>query len=274
MHDYPNIQRWMSLATSPSAVSKAIKQRVLGTITHVATQDPVVALTFDDGPHPDSTPRLLDSLEKHQARATFFVLGEAAQQYPKIIHRAAEAGHAIGSQGWNHPSFPLITRRERRAQLRSWEKAIAPHGQRLFRPPYGHQSIASRFDALLLGYKVIAWNLAAFDWLDRDAEWIADWVVGQTRPGDVIVFHDVLYHTMKPNYVDRKPMLEAVDLILKQLGDRFRFITVPELLRHGRPQRKCWFLKADPSWLNALQAPYGQPRHYPVDGRPASSHLG
>lgn len=244
---------------------RRIKLGVVGSIVGVSTRDPIVALTFDDGPHPDSTPRLLDVLEKHQACATFFVLGQAAQQYPDIIRRAAEAGHAIGSHGWDHHSFPLITSRERRAQLRSWEKAIAPHGQRLFRPPYGHQSLASRLDALWLGYKIITWRLAAFDWLDHDAEWMADWVVSRARPGDVIVFHDVLYHTIESRYANREPMLEAVDLVLEQLGDRFRFVTVPELLRHGRPQRTDWFWKADPRWLNALQAPYGQLWHYPLE---------
>ena len=242
-----------------------IKREVVGSIFGVSTQDPVIALTFDDGPHPDSTPRLLDILEKHQARATFFVVGEAARRYFDIVRRAAEAGHAIGNHGWDHASFPLITRRERWAQLRSCEKAIAPYGQRLFRPPYGHQSFASRFDALWLSYKVIAWRLAGNDWLDHNAEWMADRVVSKTRPGDVVIFHDVLYHTMKPRYGDREPMLKAVDLILEQLGDRFSFVTVPELLRHGRPKRRHWYRKADPSWLNTLQGPHNRRLRYPVD---------
>jgi hypothetical protein len=68
-------------------------------------------------------------------------------------------------------------------------------------------------------------------------------------------------------------MLTAVDLILEQLGDRFRFVTVPELLRHGRPQRRYWFWKADPDWLNTLRAPYGQPLRYPVDSSQVGGSL-
>jgi hypothetical protein len=83
----------------------------------------------------------------------------------------------------------------------------------------------------------------------------------------------VLYHTIEPRYVDREPMLEAVDLILEQLGDRYRFVTVPELLRHRRANRNYWFWKADPSWLNTLQAPYGQPLRYPTNGSRARSRL-
>lgn len=235
---------------------------MMGTITHVSTQDTVAALTFDDGPHPESTPRLLDILEKHQAHVTFFMVGEAAQQYPEIVRRAAQSGHAIGNHGWDHPSFPLISGRERRAQLRACAKATAPHGQQLFRPPYGHQSIASRLDALWLGYEVVTWNVAAVDWLDHDAEWMTNRLISIIKPGSVILFHDVLYHTIEARYADREPMLEAVDMLLEELGDSFHFITVPELLRHGRPQRRNWYWKADPDWLNTLQGEQSEARRY------------
>lgn len=157
--------------------------RVMGTITHVSTQDAVAALTFDDGPYSEFTPRLLNILERHQARATFFVVGEAAQRHPEIVWQVAQAGHVIGNHTWDHPSFPLISGRERRAQLRACEQAIAPYGQRIFRPPYGHQSVASRLDALWLGYQVVNWNLHAYDWLDHDADWMADRLVNQNQPG-------------------------------------------------------------------------------------------
>lgn len=239
-----------------------IARRVMGTITHVSTQDTVAALTFDDGPHPESTPRLLDILKKHQARATFFMVGEAAQRHPDLVQRVARAGHTIGNHSWDHPSFPLISGRERRAQIRACEKAIAPYGQRLFRPPYGHQSIASRLDALWLGYKVVIWKVAAVDWLDHEAKWMADRLASQIQPGSVILLHEVLYHTIETRYANREPMLEAVDMLLEQLGDRFRFITIPELFRHGRPQRRNWYRKADPEWLNELRGQKGNSRHY------------
>lgn len=244
----------------------ALLWRIMGTITHVSTQEPVVALTFDDGPHPESTPRLLDILEKHQARATFFMVGEAAQRYPDIVRRVAEAGHAIGNHSWDHSSLPLLSGRERRAQIRACEKALAPYGQRLFRPPYGYQSVASRLDALWLGYQVITWSVTASDWQDRDAHWITDQLVNEIKPGSIVLFHDALYTYVEKRYTDRGPTLQAVDLLLEHLGGRFRFVTVPELLRSGRPQRRNWYQEADVDWLNRLEGAYGEPRRYAHGG--------
>ncbi len=219
--------------------------RVIGTITHVSTQDAVAALTFDDGPHPEFTPRLLDILERQHARATFFMVGEAAQRHPELVRRVAQAGNAIGNHTWDHPALPFITGRERRAQIRACERALAPYGTRLFRPPYGAQSVASRLDALWLGYAVVTWNVAVGDWLDLDAHSMADRLVNKIQPGSVILLHDALYTFEEERYANRDPMLEAVTMVLERLGDRFRFITIPELLQYGRPERSNWCQTGD-----------------------------
>ena len=246
----------------PRRLAGGAARRMMGTITHVSTQDAVAALTFDDGPHPETTPRLLDILERHGAHATFFVIGEAAQRYPDLVRQVAQAGHAIGNHSWDHPSFPLISGRERRAQLRACEETIAPYGQRLFCPPYGHQSVASRLDALFLGYRVVTWSLHAYDWLDHDAKWMADRLADRVKPGSVILLHNVLYHTAEERYADREPMMKAVDMLLERASGRFRFVTVPELFRHGRPQRRNWYRKGDVDWLNSLKGQDCQPRQY------------
>jgi peptidoglycan/xylan/chitin deacetylase (PgdA/CDA1 family) len=241
---------------------EAIARRVLGTITRVATGHPVVALTFDDGPHPEYTPFLLDLLERYHAYATFFMLGEAAQMYPQIVERVGQAGHAIGNHSWDHPSFPSISGFERRAQIRRCAKAISPYGTRLFRPPYGFQNLAARLDAFMLGYQVVTWNVSTNDWRGAAAGSIADEVEKKIRPGSVIVLHDRLFDALEQSYFDRKATLDAVRILLHRLSGRFRFVTVPELLRHGKPQREIWLKRPDLELLKKLKRQERAGRRY------------
>lgn len=221
----------------------AVARNIIGTITHVTTRDAVAALTFDDGPHPVFTPRLLEILKRHDASATFFMVGEKARRHPELVRQVAKAGHAIGNHSWDHSVFPLLTGAKRRAQMRSCANALAPYGQRLFRSPHGYQSVASRLDALWLRYEVVAWNVVADDWCSLDPEWMAERMVKQIQPGSVILLHDGLCEPLEERYLNREPMLEAVNILLEHLGGRFRFVTIPELLRHGRPHRANLFWK-------------------------------
>src|SRR4051794_38727678 len=84
--------------------------RVLaGAITSVETEQPLVALTFDDGPDPLSTPSVLRLLERHNARATFFMVGAAAYRHPDLVRQVAQAGHVIANHSWDHSSFTALT---------------------------------------------------------------------------------------------------------------------------------------------------------------------
>jgi peptidoglycan-N-acetylglucosamine deacetylase len=234
-----------------------------GTITSVSTSRSMVALTFDDGPDPLCTPRLLDLLQKHNAKATFFMVGQAAERYPDIVEKVAGRGHAIGNHSWDHPSF-LLTSRERRDQIRACAKALAPYGQPILRPPYADQNLWSRLDALRLGYQVIMYSVTADDWLDHDAEWMKSRVMSRIQNGSVVLLHDSLFRYGNERYADREPMLNAVDSLLRELRGRFNFVTVPELLREGRPLRKKWFKKCAPDFLNGLKGPYGEGWRYPI----------
>jgi peptidoglycan-N-acetylglucosamine deacetylase len=265
---------FMKKLLNPLAFSQRVfyyaMRHLMGTITSVATQDNVAALTFDDGPDPTFTPRLLDILERHQARATFFVVGETAQQYPELIRRMAQAGHVIGNHSWDHPAFSLIPRQERRAQIRACAKAITPYGAKIFRPPFGCQNTASRLSLFWLGYQVVTWNLVAEDWLDHDAEQIVNRLRDKIRPGTIVNFHDSLHDFIEEHYINREPTLQAVDILLEELGDRFRFVTIPELLQHGRPRRVNWFYQPEIALLNGLRKQDGQPSwRYPFPDRNA-----
>lgn len=228
-------------------------RRVMGTITHVTTNEPWIALTFDDGPDPQTTLPLLELLERYDAKATFFMLGERARRFPELVKAIARHGHAIGNHSYNHPSFPYLSARERRRQIVDCAKALAPYEAPLFRPPYGNQSWASRLDALLLGYRVVTWNIVACDWLDHDCQKMEQEVARHLCPGSIILFHDGLYHAVAADYEDRSAMLQTVACLLERYHDQYRFVTVPALLESGQPQRKIWLQKADAGFLNGLK---------------------
>ena len=210
----------------------------LGTVIRVATHEPAIALTFDDGPDPQWTPTILDVLERHGARGTFFVIGKRVRQFPQLLARMVEAGHVIANHSWDHPSFRRIGGQFRRAQIRWCADAMAPHGARLFRPPYADQSLASRLDALRCGHQVVLADVFAEDWRDDASDILVERVLRRLRRGSIVLFHDSLFTTQEERFRDRGPTCQALDTLLTSLAASFRFVTVPELLQLGRPVRR------------------------------------
>jgi peptidoglycan-N-acetylglucosamine deacetylase len=227
-------------------------RRWLGTIVAVRTEAPVAALTFDDGPHPVHTPRLLQVLQRHRAQATFFMLGAAAVRQPELLRRVAEAGHVIGSHSQDHPSLPTLPARERRRQIRQGIRALGAYDSGLFRPPFGDQSRASCFDAFILRRTLVGWSLQVEDWLEQNSRRMAQRLVAGLRPGCIVLLHDDLAHCEGPEYLDRAPMIEAVDQLLKT--SPFRFVTVPELLRQGEAVRRLHLQAPDRHFQRRLVA--------------------
>jgi peptidoglycan/xylan/chitin deacetylase (PgdA/CDA1 family) len=221
------VKRLISFATWP-----------VGSLVRVATREPAIALTFDDGPHPEDTPAVLDILERHGARATFFLLGKRAAEHPAIIDRILAGRHAVANHSWDHPSFRQIQGGFRRAQIRWCAETLAAQAPtRLFRPPYGEQGIGARLDAARCGHAVVAWDVVAEDWRDDPAEILVQRVMRRLRRGSIVLFHDTLYSTTDDGFRDRAPMRQALELLLSRLSPQHRFVTVPELLRLGRPVR-------------------------------------
>jgi peptidoglycan-N-acetylglucosamine deacetylase len=232
---------------------KRIWLRFFGTMVAVETDVPVVALTFDDGPHPVYTPEVLKVLSAYGAHATFFMVGEPAKRYPEIVRQVAEAGHAIGNHTYEHAVLPLLSGPQRRKQLRDCAQALAPYKTRLFRPPYGGQSRRTRMEVALLRYRPVAWNVVAEDWLEHEPEWMAQHVIEQIQPGSIVLFHDAIFRSMQehPQY-NRKPTVTALALLLEWARDRYRCVTVPELLRYGRPVVQDWISIPPREYLNRL----------------------
>lgn len=218
----------------------AARDHLLGTITHVRTDQRVSALTFDDGPDPEFTPQLLQLLRENDARATFFVVGKRAAQHPELISQILDDGHLLGNHSWSHTALPLLSRTERLRDIRRCHRVLPSQPRRLLRPPFGYQTKQTRLDALLLGYDVVTWNAAGDDCLGADDAAISDRLLQEIHPGSIVLLHDSLYKTLDVRYRDRQPMLEGLRRVLRELAGSYRFVTVSELLELGEPQKTVW----------------------------------
>ena len=240
-----NIQR--ATTTLPGLVRRWLRpvgRRLLGTLVRVETNEPVVALTFDDGPHPVYTAQILDLLRQYRSRATFFLLGRHAVDQRALVAQIAAAGHAIGNHTFNHARMPEISRWQRWRELWMARRALSPYGVPLFRPPYGGQSYGSRLDVFLFGYEVTGWTSHIEDWVAQPATQLAERLRQQLHPGSIILLHDRLSNPRDPAAVDRSPLIEALATVLRLSHTTYGFVTVPELIRTGRPVRVPWFRPA------------------------------
>jgi len=211
-------------------------------ITRVLTDDPVAAFTFDDGPEPDYTPKTLGVLKDFGAKATFFMVGEAARQHPNIVKEVAEAGHAVCNHSWSHQRFPLISSLKCIGELRKCRRALEPYGRNLFRPPYGMNNGRSNLLVSLCGYKAIGWCLDVKDWCEPSAAVMMEGLVRGISPGCIILLHDGLYVRSEEEkarllasgrVLQRESMLAALEGTLKRLRNKFEFVTIPALLERG-----------------------------------------
>jgi peptidoglycan/xylan/chitin deacetylase (PgdA/CDA1 family) len=160
-------------------------------VSRVDTARPAVALTFDDGPD-EQTPLLLDELDRHRMRATFFVLGKQIEKYPEYAREIVRRGHEIASHGYSHRAFSTLDAGELAAEIvRTASLLPPPVGAPLLRPPRGQMSIdalvmASRFDHLIAG-----WSIDSLDYKLRDPAALASRLrVMRIRAGDVLLLHE------------------------------------------------------------------------------------
>ncbi|WP_157383336.1 polysaccharide deacetylase family protein [Nonomuraea coxensis] len=193
-----------------------------------------VALTFDDGPGP-YTGELLRHLAAHQARATFFVVGQNVAAHPSVLRRAAAAGHEIGNHTWSHQDLTKLSAGAVRAELARADRAVkAATGfvPALVRPPYGAFDNAVRTG---IRRPLVLWSVDTLDWLHRDSARVARVAIRSARPGGVILFHDIHPTTVR-----------AVPRVLKALSRRgYTFVTVSELFG-GPPPRLVYTGDAPP----------------------------
>jgi len=192
----------------------------------VGTSQPVVAMTFDDGPHPELTPKLLDILKKRNIRATFYVIGRNVAAYPEIARRIVEEGHEIGNHTYTHPALSKIgaarvkTELDKTTQIIKQITGVTP---KTMRPPYGatNTSLNRRINDEF-SMPVIMWSVDPQDWRYRNASRVSSHIISNSKPGDIILAHDIHPSTIAA-------MAPALDALLAK---GLRFVTVSELLEY------------------------------------------
>lgn len=181
--------------------------------------EPIVYLTFDDGPDGRYTPQILDLLDRYSAQATFFVLGEQAEFFPDLIRAEAQAGHYVANHGFAHHSFDDMTRDELYREIQKTERLLREAAGDLFawdgdvhfvRPPYGLTDTSTQEHAGGFGYVVVMWDVDSHDWQLPGATQIASNVLNYVQPGDIVLMHD--------GGGDRSQTILALEMILQELS--------------------------------------------------------
>jgi peptidoglycan-N-acetylglucosamine deacetylase len=213
----------------------------------VHVDGPYIAMTFDDGPSAETTPRLLDILKQRNIKVTFFEIGQNAERNPAIVKRILAEGHEIGNHSWTHPQLSKLSDERVTEEITKTQDAIknasgSGYTPTLLRPPYG--AITARQKDWIekqFGLSIIMWSVDPFDWKRPGASVIEQRILAGARPGAIILSHDIHKQT-----VDAMPAtLDAL------LAKGFKFVTVSQLIAMNKP-------KASPSPRPAA-SPHGSP---------------
>ncbi len=234
-----------------------------------------IALTFDDGPHPTYTPRLLEILKAEGVPATFFLLGDRVRLYPEVAARIAAQGFEIGNHSFTHADATTQTSEEIRAEVERTQTLIheaTGRRPRLYRPPYGKHN-----DALFAvlheePMTVVNWSVDPRDWQRGEtSDSIRDHILGGAHPGAIVLLHDI-----------HKRSVEAVPEIIAGLRERgFTFVTAGELVANeieDRARRRAVAREAGERGTEGgspnSSGSYGNPDSKPVPIRIPLSHSG
>ena len=151
-------------------------------------------LTFDDGPHPDHTPALLELLHEYGVKATFFLIGREAERYPQLVERIVEEGHVLGNHSYSHPMFDALTHTEQWVEVERTDEVLSGFDGRRhhgFRPPRGVFSLLLTLRFALSRRQLSYWSYDALDYQGREPDELADRLRAQPpRAGDVVLMHD------------------------------------------------------------------------------------
>jgi len=222
---FKKIKLLLTLLCIPILISAATDNKTV--YNSNANNENKIAITFDDGPHPRLTNKILDVLDKYDIKATFFVIGVNVDNYPKPLIRAIKDGHEIGNHTNSHCILKSMEMKKIEDEINLCKRKIfdlTGYNVSILRPPCGlyDQSLVSL--AKKNNDKIILWNIDTHDWAHMSSKDIVNNVVNNVTGGDIILFHD--YISGEGNTVEA---LEKLIPILKNKG--YEFVTVSELLQ-------------------------------------------
>jgi peptidoglycan/xylan/chitin deacetylase (PgdA/CDA1 family) len=200
------------------------KSRLLGpNITRLPVSAPsdVLALTFDDGPDPLLTPRILDMLDEAGARATFFCIGERVEAHPAIVRNMRDRGHGVENHSHRHPNlFSLLGPAAMRREVTQAQDSIANHAgerPRFFRAPAGVQSPWLAPVLASAGLSLVSWTRRGYDAVSSDGRRVAARLTANMRAGDILLLHD----GKAGGAVERpRVVIEALGSVLQEMQQR------------------------------------------------------
>jgi peptidoglycan-N-acetylglucosamine deacetylase len=196
----------------------------------VKNRTKLIALTFDDGPWPNTTSKILATLKQHQVKATFFVIGKHVKIYPQLIKQVVAEGHAIGNHTWSH-EYGYYSEAEAARELDETAKLvykITGVKTSLFRPPAGILNNGLVTTAHEKKYAVVMWSVDSKDWRYRGniSQPLVESVLKDAKPGGIVLMHD--------GGGDRTTTIQALPQMITQLKKQgYTFVTVPELMEIG-----------------------------------------
>lgn len=219
----------ISIYSTNSEAIYTISNNRTGIISKGLTTEKIIALSFDDGPHPEYTIQILDLLKQYDIKATFFVLGMHGESFPDIIRRQVSEGHEIGNHSYSHVNMRKASKKVIKEEFEKTQEiiySISKIRPKLFRPPYGNYNdevikVVSSDDST-----IVLWTFYqdSKDWSNPGVDAIVNTTLSKAQDGDIVLFHDYVY---KP----KSNTVEALKKIIpKLIEEGYQFVTISELI--------------------------------------------
>src|SRR5699024_1621016 len=195
---YTDVYPLLTAAYKEALISDDLKAKIKEEQQKKLNESKKIAITFDDGPGEEGTEEILQSLDEYDAKATFFMLSQSVEKYPELVKKVADQGHEIANHSITHPDLTTVDEGQAKEEIETSKETITDITGKeptLFRPPYGSYSETVTDIAAESNQNIVLWSLDTRDWESLNAEQMYENVVDNTKPGSIILMHDIHHAT-------------------------------------------------------------------------------